>query len=129
MKSLRLTKQKKAIIDLLSPRKDHPTAEDIYSAVRKLIPKISLATVYRNLEIMAAAGIIMKIEHAGLNRRFDPDTSAHSHFICVECGIVEDIPFNLNNESVKQIDSWIGKRKILRSRLDYYGLCGACANE
>jgi Fe2+ or Zn2+ uptake regulation protein len=67
-------------------------ADEIYEAVRKRIPRVSLGTVYRNLEILSELGEIQKLELAGSMNRFDWDTNKHYHIRCMECGRVENAP-------------------------------------
>ncbi len=80
---LRLTKQRKVIVEELTKSTDHPTAGDIYDTVRKRLPRISLATVYRNLELLAAHGVIQKLELCGSPARFDARRDGHYHIRCV----------------------------------------------
>lgn len=87
----RHTIQKQIILEVVRQMCDHPTAEDVYNRVRDRLPSVSLATVYRNLEQMAAAGDIAKIESAGSARRYDGTTEAHTHVQCTCCGRIEDL--------------------------------------
>ena len=88
---LRMTKQRQVILEELRKVKTHPTADDMYQMLRKKMPKISLGTVYRNLEILSESGIIQKLDVGGTQKRFDGDISIHSHVRCVDCGRVGDI--------------------------------------
>ena len=92
MSDIRQTKQKAAILGYLRSVKTHPTAEIVYSAVKKEMPNISLGTVYRNLEEFSKNEIIGKLEVAG-RKRFDGDISVHGHFICEKCGRIDDLFF------------------------------------
>ena len=58
---LRCTPQRLAVYDHLSQSTEHPTAEDVYQAVRSQIPRISLATVYKALEALVAVGVATKL--------------------------------------------------------------------
>ncbi len=78
----RQTSQKTKILQYLKSVKSHPTAETIYKAVRKDLPNISLATVYRNLNQMADEGIILRFK-IGNEFRFDGCTDCHQHCICI----------------------------------------------
>ncbi|MCJ7604005.1 MAG: transcriptional repressor, partial [Desulfobulbaceae bacterium] len=70
---LRMTKQRQVILEELRKVKTHPTADDMYQMLRKKMPKISLGTVYRNLEILSESGIIQKLDVGGTQKRFDGD--------------------------------------------------------
>lgn len=90
-----LTPQRELIIQELRSARDHPTAEELYQRLKARLPRISLATVYRNLETMSRAGLIRKIEAAGSQRRFDGSLCPHLHMRCVSCGRVMDAPLDL----------------------------------
>ena len=119
----RVTCQKKVILDYLRSTKSHPTAKDIYLAVKRTLPQISLATVYRNLKILSQKKEILEIESEVSH--YDGDISFHAHFICQNCNRIFDI-FDLcqNCKIVK-------KRKIKYGQINgynliFYGLCQKC---
>ena len=122
----RKTIQRKIILDELSRHKDHPTADEIYVMVRKQMPKISLGTVYRNLELLSNAGTILKLDSNSKQMRFDPNPLPHPHFYCVQCDRVEDIPVQLEMPSVDLEHPWFRNRSIQGSSLEFYGLCPEC---
>ncbi len=86
-----LTVQRRTILEALAARDDHPTADDIFEAVRSRIPGISRTTVYRVLETLVRLGVARKASHAGAQVRFDPNTDRHHHLVCVHCGKVADL--------------------------------------
>ncbi|OKY75694.1 MAG: transcriptional repressor [Desulfobulbaceae bacterium DB1] len=122
---LRMTKQRQVILEELRKVKTHPTADDMYQILRKRMPKISLGTVYRNLEILSDTGIIQKLDVGGTQKRFDGDISIHSHVRCVVCGKVGDIDiapgYDIEGEAQKMTDF-----QIIRHRLEFTGFCPAC---
>ena len=67
----RMTHQRRIILEELRNTRSHPTADEVYEIVRKRIPKISLGTVYRNLELLSESGVIQKLEIGGTQKRFD----------------------------------------------------------
>jgi Fe2+ or Zn2+ uptake regulation protein len=71
--NLRMTHQREIILDELNRSKTHPTADELFDRIKHKLPRISLATVYRNLEILSAAGLIKKLEMSGRQKRFDWD--------------------------------------------------------
>ncbi len=89
MTTQRNTTQKIKILEFLRSVKTHPSAEDVYKAVKEDLPTISLGTVYRNLNLLAEQGEILKLELGG-EFRFDGDICHHVHYICQECGIIVD---------------------------------------
>lgn len=122
---LRMTKQRQIILQELRKVTSHPTADEVYQMVRKRMPKISLGTVYRNLEILSGMGHVQKISVGGTQKRFDGDISLHSHIRCHDCGRVADLDFKLEpaieSEATKLTDF-----SILGHRLEFIGLCPDC---
>lgn len=123
--SLRITKQRQIILDELRSVTLHPTADLLYQMVRKRLPKISLGTVYRNLEIMSECGIIQKLDIGGTQKRFDGAAHVHYHVRCNQCGRVDDLDlppdFNVEKAAGK-----LTSFKILRHRLEFTGICPEC---
>ncbi len=120
-----MTKQRKVIVEELKKLKTHPTATSLYELVRKRLPKISLGTVYRNLDLLGEAGIIQKLETAGTQKRFDGTVENHYHVRCVQCGQVDDIPLPLFGE-IEELLGGLSNYKILSHRLEFQGICPSC---
>jgi Fe2+ or Zn2+ uptake regulation protein len=120
----RLTSQKQIILDHLMSVKTHPTAEMVYSTVRKRLPRISQATVYRVLNNIKEKGKVQIIPVKG-TAHFDADISAHAHFICQDCDEVFDV-FDI----CKDCDILSKKRvkvgKINHYKIYFYGTCNKC---
>ncbi len=91
MAQTRMTKQRAIILEALRNVKTHPTADEIYGMVRKKMPRISLGTVYRNLDVLTSTGEIRILERAGTQKRFDGDLNPHQHVRCEACGTVGDV--------------------------------------
>jgi Fur family ferric uptake transcriptional regulator len=92
--------------------------------VRKELPKISLGTVYRNLEVLNADGHIQIIRAPGGQKRFDGNTTPHHHVVCIHCGAVGDV-FNTSDCLVDQTDI-ISTFTILGQTTFFYGICPEC---
>lgn len=119
----RLTNQKQFILDYLQNTTIHPTAEEIYLNVKKQLPRISLGTIYRNLENFIETGKILEIN--GPIKRFDGDTSNHQHFICRSCGKVHDIFCKI--PKMQNFESHIHKiGKMENYQISFYGKCKKC---
>ena len=88
---LSLTVQRRTILENLSSRTDHPTADQIYAAIQDRITGVSRTTVYRVLETFVQLGLAKKISNPEAKARFDADTSRHHHAACVACEKVIDI--------------------------------------
>ncbi len=91
MSQSRMTKQRAVILEALKSATSHPTADEIYGIVRKKLPRISLGTVYRNLELLSSCGEILRLDRAGVQKRFDGNTHPHLHVRCEICGKVADV--------------------------------------
>ena len=124
---MRITKQKELILEQLKKHKDHPGADKIYAEVREILPKISLGTVYRNLEKLSESGIILKLESGGGQNRFDPHPLPHPHFRCLNCGKIEDLPFEIKLPELNSEDPWVSERKLTAVNLEYTGYCLECS--
>ena len=122
---MRLTRQRKIILQELASTSSHPTASELYDMVRKKLPKISLGTVYRNLELMAREGLIRKLEMGGLPARYDGRCDGHYHVRCMKCGRVEDIPFTPLSEVEKILREKVGY-ELVALVVEGLGLCRAC---
>ena len=86
----RNTRQRQVILEELQKVTSHPTAAELYEMARRRLPRISLGTVYRNLELLVRAGIIQKLQVSATEARFDGDPDRHCHVRCVRCGRVDD---------------------------------------
>src|SRR5438045_7070202 len=87
----RLTQPRRIILDVVRASDAHPSALMVYRDVRRQLPRVSLATVYRNLRMLAAEGLLSeRADVAAL--RFDGNTAPHDHFTCVACGRIYDVP-------------------------------------
>jgi Fe2+ or Zn2+ uptake regulation protein len=93
MKKTRNTRQRNVILDVLRQSCAHPTAETIYREARRVLPNISLGTVYRNLNFLRDHGTVREIRPSeGGSSRFDAADTPHAHFHCVHCSALLDIP-------------------------------------
>ena len=122
----RMTRQREVILEELRKTKTHPTADELYSIVRERLPRISLGTVYRNLDFLADSGEIRRLEAAGSTKRFDGDISRHQHVRCIQCGRIGDVMDMHEAPSVEGM-SVEGFSSVLSSRIEYDGICSACA--
>ncbi len=122
---IRLTTQRQIILEELAKVKTHPTASELYDMVRKRLPRIGLGTVYRNLELMADNGMILKLEIGGTQKRFDATTDPHYHIRCSGCGKVEDIMIPIMDD-LAQAAEQASSYKIFGHHVEFSGLCADC---
>ena len=122
----RMTRQRAVILEELRKLKSHPTADELYSIVRERLPRISLGTVYRNLDFLADSGEIRRLEAAGSTKRFDGDSSHHQHVRCIYCGRIGDVEAVQQAPTVEGMHA-MGFASILSSRVEYDGVCEICS--
>ena len=124
----RQTIQRRVILEELRQIRYHPTASELHRIIQRRLPRISLGTVYRNLDLLARMGIIQKLESAGAETRFDTNPHHHHHLYCLRCMRVEDIPAGRGDLGRTDIEELAGYR-ILGYRLQLLGICPACRAE
>jgi len=125
---LRMTRQRRVVLEALAGVRTHPTAEEVYRMVRRRLPRISLGTVYRNLELLSERGLIGKLEAGGSRRRFDAEVREHYHVRCLGCGRVEDVSARPVIASRKAVGGESGY-EIVGHRLEWVGLCPECTRK
>jgi len=121
---LRMTMQRRAILEELRRVDSHPTADEVYEMVRQRLPHISLGTVYRNLELLSRHGMIQKLEGGG-QRRFDGFLENHYHVRCLRCGRVDDVEI----EPIAAVDDvlqGLTEYEVVGYKLEFVGLCPQC---
>lgn len=126
MANRRGSKQREAILRILQSTDIHPTADWIYDQVRKVIPNISLGTVYRNLNLLKDEGLIKEVTiYGSSSARYDANLEPHHHFICLICNSVYDLPVRGENVNVSHLIS--GRNfKVKFVKLDIFGICDRC---
>lgn len=124
----RNTRQRQAILEELQKLASHPTASELYEIVRRRLPRISLGTVYRNLELLAQMGKVHKLATSAAEARYDGNLASHYHLSCDSCGKIEDlydIPLSVPGNITDSATGW----EIVSHRLEFVGLCPICRQE
>ncbi len=122
----RMTRQRRVILEELRKLNNHPSADELYERVRTFLPRISLGTVYRNLEILTELGEIQTLELSGSMKRFDGVPKKHYHIRCVQCGRVDDAPIAPLNQIEDELYG-ATVYTIIGHRLEFTGLCPECS--
>ena len=121
----RMTHQRRVILEKVKAADPHATVDDIYHAVRKSLPRISLGTIYRNLDILSEQGLIRKVGRPSIQMRFESNMEHHFHVRCLNCDRIEDIhPGDLSCLD-RAVTSDTGFH-ITGYDLEFYGLCPNC---
>lgn len=123
--NMRLTTQRQIILEELGKVTSHPTANEVYDMVRKRLPRIGLGTVYRNLELLADSGVILKLEVGGTQKRFDATVDPHYHIRCSRCGKVDDIEIPVQSH-INEAATMASNYQVLGHHIEFSGICHTC---
>jgi len=123
----RMTRQRKAVMEVLKSTRSHPDAAWIYQEVKKKIPKISLGTVYRTLDALVKEGKVLAL-HTGGATRYDAFTHPHAHLYCTACGAVRDLELKLPH-LLEKAQAQNPAVRLNAVRLTFEGLCEDCARK
>ncbi len=124
-KKLKVTPQRLAIYKVLFDTTSHPTAEDIYNALKQLLPTMSLATVYKTLDALKKADLATELNVGDDSSRYDSTIESHPHMVCFICGKVTDLHTNSLCEFKKQIQKETDF-EIVSEKVYFYGTCKDC---
>ncbi|WP_236685586.1 Fur family transcriptional regulator [Geobacter pickeringii] len=122
---LAITVQRRVIIEALSERSDHPSADQLYEAVRGRLRGISRTTVYRVLETLVGIGVVQKISNPEAKARFDADTVRHHHLYCSRCQKIQDLS-DPALDTIVLPTAGLGGFAITDFSINFSGLCPAC---
>lgn len=124
-----MTHQRKMILEVVRNNHSHLTADEIYDRVKKKLPRISMGTVYRNLDTLASCGFIKKLEPRYTQMRFDGKTKDHYHVVCMRCGKIGDAPIEPSDNALENLENALGNLTsygIFDHNLEFIGLCPKC---
>jgi Fur family transcriptional regulator, peroxide stress response regulator len=124
---LAVTPQRLAVIEELLQSAEHPRADEIYAAVRRRHPHISLATVHRTLETLCAIGEARKVTALHDSARYDGNLTPHHHVVCIRCRRVRDVEIP-ELERLLAAEAQLGEFKVLGTSLELRALCARCRN-
>ncbi len=124
-KGFKVTPQRLAIYSALVATKAHPSAEMIYNELQPLYPTMSLATVYKTIEILKTLELVQVLNVGEDSFRYDANTSNHPHIRCMTCGRVDDLFGVDSSEFIDQVAA-MTKYSIQGQQFYFYGMCPAC---
>lgn len=122
----RFTDQRAAVFHYLANTDVHPTADEVFLAVRQELPAISLATVYKSLETLVGCGLAVKLSYADHSARYDGRTDPHHHARCVACERVLDLPGEISRAEIESLRGTAGAFTVTGYRLELSGYCRDC---
>lgn len=120
---LKLTPQRLAILEFLNGNKNHPSAEEIFGAVKDRFPTMSFATVYNTLEALREKGKVLELTIDPARKRYDPNLEHHHHLICVRCGRIKDV---FKEFDLELPDAERESFELMGSHVEFHGLCSKC---
>lgn len=121
----KVTPQRVAVLEYLLHPNTHPTADEIYKAIKSRFLNISLATIYNNLNTLCKNGLARELTFGNASSRFDGNTTNHYHIICSNCGKMVDLHYPL----LKEIEAFAEQTtdfEVNDHQLDIYGKCSTC---
>lgn len=121
-RGLKATPQRLVVLEELTARRDHPTADDLYRSLSARHPTLALSTVYSTLESFVRAGLAERLSLGGGYDRYDGNLAGHDHLVCRTCGRVEDVP--PVQVPVPRLPG--PGYAYLSSRVVHYGTCPDC---
>ncbi len=125
-KGYKATPQRIAICRIALNSRSHPSAQQVYEEVRKIHPTVSLATVYKTLDVLRELDLVQEINFSKGNARFDSYMKPHINLVCLKCGGITD----LDDATIKEIIGKVAsttKFKPTGQRMDIYGICQKCS--
>ncbi len=123
VRRLKRTPQRLAILEYLKGNTSHPSADEIYRSVSKKYQSMSFATVYNTLNALTKNGALRELTIDPERKRYDPDTSRHHHFLCVNCGKIFDVPEDIRVD----LPAAIKENFIVEGHhIEFHGYCPTC---
>jgi len=120
-----VTPQRRAIIQVLLENGSHPTADQVFTQVKHVMPDISPATVYNTLHELVEMGALQELTLRSSERRYDIITTEHAHLVCLKCGQIENVPYN--HQALELSPEYTYGFEIIDQIVFYRGYCPTCA--
>ena len=124
-KGYKATPQRIAICRIALSSRAHPSAQQVYDSVKKIHPTVSLATVYKTLEVLRDLDLVQEINFPKGQARFDSCMNPHINLICLKCGNITDLDDTTAREITRKVAATT-KFKPIGQRMDVYGICQIC---
>ena len=125
----RFTEQRAAVYRYLASTDIHPTADEVFLAVRTDLDAISLATVYKSLETLVGCGLAVKLNYSDGSARYDGRMDPHYHSRCLACGCITDIPGEVAGPEIQSLSGKAADFQVIGYSLELTGYCATCVPE
>ena len=126
-KGYKATPQRIAICRIALNSRAHPSAQQVYDEVKKIYPTVSLATVYKTLEVLRDLDLVQEINFPKGQARFDSYMNPHINLVCLKCGNITDLDDTIIKEITRKVTAF-AKFKPTGQRMDVYGICQKCSS-
>jgi len=123
-KNIKPSYQRIKVIEYLTIKRNHPTADEIFNELVIEIPTLSKATVYNTLNLLVEAKLARAVTIKENEKRYDAEVANHGHFKCGLCGIIYDFPTNIDDLSTDSLKEF----KINEKNVYFNGICPKCLN-
>ena len=125
--NLKITKQRRAVLEAFLASEEHVSAEDLYKIVSAKEPKIGLATVYRTLSLLTESGLAAELDFGDGQKRYEHnyDHAHHDHMICTQCGKI----IEFHNPLIEKLQEDVAREhgfEMTTHKLDMFGICKDC---
>lgn len=124
-KGYKVTPQRIAVYDILKNTKEHPSVDMLYSKLQPEYPTMSLATVYKSLEVFKELGLVQELNVGEDKFRYDANVNQHPHITCIACGKVEDVCDEMLFDLASQVEKETGYQ-LTNQQLYFFGYCPGC---
>ncbi|MBN1245681.1 transcriptional repressor [Candidatus Bathyarchaeota archaeon] len=125
-KGYKATPQRITVCKTALSSREHPNVQNIYREVKKTHPTVSLATIYKTLNILKESGLVQELNFSQGQTRFDPYLEPHINMVCLQCGKIQDLDDPAVKELVKKVYVKANFAPTTQ-RIDVYGVCGQCS--
>ena len=120
-----VTHQRQVLYEVMKTMHGHPSPEEVYARVKKKVPAISLATVYKNIHLFVESGVFSKVSMHHGSLRVEMNDEAHHHMVCSKCKAITDIG-EKELGLVSKKDKLPGGFLVERYAVDVIGICAKC---
>lgn len=120
-----MTNQRRAILDFLQSGKVHATPEEVYAAVKQKLPRVSKATVYRNLNFLVEKGLIRRLKIKDV-ACYEAKRDKHHHVICKKCGRIMDFKSDELTSYALSLAKDFEEAEVVSANTIFYGICKNC---
>jgi Fur family peroxide stress response transcriptional regulator len=125
--ALRLTPQRRAVLDVVAESQDHPTAGQVLDRVRERVEGVGAATVYRTLALLVESGQLAELRLGeGQSLRYDQNVHRHAHLVCTVCGLVQDTHVQLDAAVLAELTEK-ASFTVTGYDVQLHGRCAQCA--